>query len=174
MFSNETKIVNVRTVLHDEENWEKFIKDDDSIIIEDNQRYIRIRSENGYKEYISTQALHELLIIFRRIEKLYKDSILKSIDLSDLWREILPFGVSGRLLFFSTYFSKSDIESMVFVIYNTVLSCERYGRKNATDYFSERYKDEENCIQMIFERNNRYGLREKFNLRRFKQIVKND
>lgn len=49
------------------------------------------------------------MIIFRRIEKLYKDKIIKKVDLADMWREILPIGLSERLKFFSSYLSDKDI-----------------------------------------------------------------
>ena len=98
--SQEIDYVTVRTVLHDDSPWEKYIKGKTEIVIEDSQRFVQIRKDKGYKEYISTQAIHELSILFRRVEKLYKDSILKPIDLADMWREILPFGTSGRLEFY--------------------------------------------------------------------------
>ncbi|HHX61646.1 MAG TPA: hypothetical protein GX707_13205, partial [Epulopiscium sp.] len=104
-----------------------------------------------------------------RCPEIYKDCILEPIDLADLWREILPFGVSGRLIFFSTYFSKSDIESMVFVVYNTVLACEKYKIEVATKYFADGYKAEE--IEGFFLNNNRYRIKEKCKRGKFNKIV---
>ena len=141
----ERATVNVRTVLHDDYPWEYFDRkneDKNKMIIEDTQRCVRIRSHEECNEYISTQALHEILIIFRGIEKLYKDSILKKIDLADMWREILPFAISGRLLLISSYFSKDDIELIVFVVFNTVLACDKYKIEQALKYFKEGYNKE--------------------------------
>lgn len=170
---DELSNVNVRSVLHDNYPWERYIKGKTKVIIENNQRYIQVRSENGYSEFISTQALHELLILFRRIEKLYKDSIFKPIDLADIWREILPFGCSGRLEFFESYFDKSDIRSIVFVLFNTVLACNKYEIKNGVNafvtYFSENKK-----IQEIYYKNSRYTYKEKWNIRKFKKIVQSN
>jgi len=162
--------VNVRSVLHDNGPWEKYIKGKTVVNIEKNQRYVQIRSENGYSEFISTQALHELLIIFRRIEKLYKDSIFKPIDLADMWREILPFSCSGRLEFFKSYFDESDIRSIVFVIFNTVLACEKYGINNAVSSFAIYFLDNIE-IQQYFYKNNRYTFKERIKVKKFKKII---
>ncbi|MBN4063120.1 hypothetical protein JYU21_02910 [Alkaliphilus sp. AH-315-G20] len=75
---NELESVMVRTVLHDFSDW-VFEKDVELEVI-DGQRFINIRRDNKYVEFISTQALHESLILFRRIEKLYKSNIITSID----------------------------------------------------------------------------------------------
>lgn len=192
--ANSSKLskVNFRTVLHDNTPWEYFKREKESeetipnIIIEDQQRYVRIRSKESCTEYISTQALHETLIIFRRIEKLYKDGILKPIDLADMWREILPFGTSGRLIFFSTYFCSDDVHSIAFVVYNTVLACKKYKLESAICYFKEEYRKERLRLQEInmttrtekklkyteyFFKNKRYSIKEKMKIRRFKNII---
>ncbi|MDF2545774.1 MAG: hypothetical protein K0R93_672 [Anaerosolibacter sp.] len=132
--------VTVRTVLHDKSKWVHDGKIE--ALIENGQRYIQIRTEtesDPYVEYISTQALHESMIWFRRVHKLYCDGILKPIDLADMWREILPFGASGRLEFYSSYFDKSDIRSIIFVVMNTAISCKTLKRNSAMEYFKEHY-----------------------------------
>lgn len=167
--------VNVRTVLHSFTPWEYFdrsIEGEDKTMIEDTQRYIRIRSEDDCTEYISTQALHEILIVFRRIEKLFKDSILKKIDLADMWREILPFADSGRLLFLSSYFCKEDIEPISFVVFNTVLACEKYEMENALEGFRKLYVKEKKSFdekikkqnKIISKRNKKLNKEEKENI----------
>ena len=166
----EVKNVNVRTVLHDNSPWEEYVKDKTKVIFEDTQKYVEIRSGNECNEYISTQAIHESLILFRRLEKLYKDSIIKPIDLADLWREILPFGVSGRLEFYKTYLHESDIKSILFVLFNTFLACEKYKVENGVKYFLDNfYKNEEN--KKNYKENNRYTFKEKLRVNKFYKII---
>ncbi|HYE80632.1 MAG TPA: hypothetical protein VEG39_00545 [Clostridia bacterium] len=161
--------VNLRTILHDFSPWQVYSRDSE-IIIEDNQRYIRIRDDENYTEYVSTQALHEALIIFRRIEKLYKDSILKPVDLVDMWREILPFGSSRRLEFLTSYFSKFDVEPVIFVLYNTLLACYKFRMKNAVDYFRKYYKSNPELASHFLD-NGRYRIQEKLKIKLFKRIT---
>lgn len=165
----DSKYVNIRTILHDFSPWKDF--DSSETIIENGQRYVCIRKDDKYEEYISTQGLHESLIIFRRIEKLYKDSILKPIDLADLWREILPFAASKRLEFYKNYFSKYDIEPIVFVLFNTFLACKKYKVNNAVIYFNDVYNNDES-IKYYFEDNGRYRIRERIRLRHFYNQVR--
>jgi hypothetical protein len=162
--------VTVRTILHDYQPWEEY-NNKTEIVIEKNQRYVQVRSNKGYKEYVSTQAIHELLILFRRIEKLYKDSILKPIDLSDMWREILPFARSGRLQFFKSYLGESDTKSIIFVLFNTVLACEKYKTDNAVKYFVEGFIRNES-MQKYYFNNSRYTFRETLKIRKFRKITK--
>jgi hypothetical protein len=169
--NQEIKYLIVRTVLHDDSPWEEYIKGETEIVIENNQRFVQIRKGKGYKEYISTQAIHELLILFRRIEKLYKDSILKPIDLADMWREILPFGTSGRLKFYKSYLGESDIKSIIFVLFNTVLACEKHEVYNAVKYFVNDFLNDES-MEKLYIKNSRYTFKEKFKIKRFFKIVK--
>jgi len=169
--NHEVENVTVRTVFHDESPWEEYIKGETEIVIKKTQRFVQIRSKKGYKEYISTQALHESLILFRRLEKLYKDAILKPIDLGDMWREILPFGTSGRLEFYKSYFSESDIRSILFVVFNTVLACEKYKIDNAVKYFAEDFLKNK-PIQKFYLKNNRYTFDERFRVKKFFGIMK--
>lgn len=166
----EINDVTVRTVLHDNSPWEEYIKGETKIVIENNQRFVQIRKEQGYKEYISTQAIHEVLILFRRIEKLYKDSILKPIDLADMWREILPFGTSGRLGFYMSYLGVNDIKSIIFVVFNTVLACEKYEIDNAVKYFAGDFL-RNGPMQKNYRKNNRYTFKEKLRVKRFFEII---
>jgi hypothetical protein len=169
--NQEINDVTVRTVLHDNSPWEEYIKGETEIVIENNQRFVQIRKEEGYKEYISTQAIHELLILFRRIEKLYKDSILKPIDLADMWREVLPFGTSGRLGFYKSYLGVNDIKSIIFVVFNTVLACEKYEIDNAVKYFAQDFLKNEG-LKEFYSENSRYTFKEKLRVKKFFEIIK--
>ncbi len=160
--------VTFRTVLHDQSAWDKYIKNETCVKIEDSQRYVCIRYNFSSQEYVATQALHETLILFRRIEKLYKSSILKPLDLSDLWREILPFGTSGRLEFFKSYFSEDDIMSLCYVILNTVVACKKYKLDNAVTYFMEN-KSEESIN--LYTNNKRLRKRDFISKMRFEKII---
>lgn len=132
---------------------------------------MQIRKKYGYKEYISTQAIHELLILFRRVEKLYKDSILKPIDLADMWRGILPFGTSGRPGFYKSYLGENDIKSIIFVVFNAVLACDKYKIDNAVKYFAEDFLKNK-PMQKFYSENSRYTFKEKFRVKRSFEIIK--
>ena len=168
--NQEINDVYIRTILHDKSPWEEYKHGETKIEIHKCQRYVQIRSKDGYDEYISTQAIHESLILFRRIEKLYKDSILKPIDLADLWREILPFGTSGRLEFYKSYLGESDIRSIVFVLLNTILACEKYKIYNAIEYFSTDFL-ENRRKKKLYLKNNRYTFKERFRVKKFLEIL---
>ena len=166
---DEPSSVMVRTVLHDCTPWKEYNKDQDMLIVE-GQRYICIRNDEKYQEYISTQTIHELLIAFRRIEKLYKDGILKPIDLADMWREILPFGVSGRVEFYYKYLGESDVKSIIFVLFNTLLACKKYEVNNAVEYFCSKYNSN-SPVSNYYIINNRYTWKEKLRVHKFKSII---
>lgn len=177
----ELELVTVRTILHDKENWNKYVqknKDETEVIIEDGQRFVCIRNSKEYKEYISTQAIHELAIWFRRVEKLYKSGILKDIDLADMWREILPFGHHGRLEFYITYFNQKDAEAIAFVVFRTILACNRYKMKESIKtfckYFKEVKEDKYKCdvdYISLFTNNGRYRLNEKMYKNHFMKLI---
>ncbi len=162
----------LRTILDDFTPWIKFDRENDKAKIVDKQRYVKIRQidADNSTDYISTKAIHELMMLFRRIEKLYKDGIIKKIDLADIWREILPFGVSGRQEFFSTYLLPSDIESMLYVISITLCSCKKYKNNDAINYFHDTITDLSNVKNL--SANKRYRLSDKFELWRYKALKK--
>ena len=168
--NGEKSYVFLRTILDDETKWSAFDKEKDKPIIHDKQRFARVRIQNDGKstDYISTKAIHELMILFRRVEKLYKDGIVKKIDLVDIWREILPFGVSGRPEFLSTYLLPSDIQSMRFVITMTLCSCKKYGNNDALSYFLKNVGDSKMILNFSF--NPRYRLRDKVEIIRLRKI----
>jgi len=168
--SEELEAVMVRTVLHDETLWLDYDKDKTQTVILNTQRYVNIRNDEKFTEYISTQALHESLILFRRLEKLHKARIIKDIDLADLWREILPFSLSNRIGFLKTYYSERDVESLLYIMMHTYLACEKYKMDNATDYFKSKYKIEQVNLMKLLENNKRFRFADKLHLRKFKSF----
>lgn len=170
--NNKGKIslIFLRTILDDETRWVIYDKNCDKTKLIENQRYvkIRVRKNDNTVDYISTKAVHELMILFRRIEKLYKDGIIKKVDLADIWREILPFGVSGRPDFFSTYLLPSDIQSMKYVIALTLCSCQKYKNEDAIKYFKKYVGESLSIIEL--KNNKRYRLRDKLDIIRLRSI----
>ena len=162
--------VTVRTVLHDFTPWKNY-KNDSDVLTDDCQRYIKIRDDEQYKEYISSQALHELLILFRRIEKLHKSRIIKDVDLSDLWRELIPACMSNRLGFLKSYYSQRDIESMLYVLMYTVTACHKFELDNAMAYMKKNYKAYHEEIEDMLCKNKRFRLKDRFAFKRYIKIV---
>lgn len=158
--------VSIRTILHDKTSWNIYCEKDDFTCVIKDKKYIKIREYEDYEEFISTQALHEILIMFRRIEKLYKDRILKDIDIADLWRELIPFGVYGRLEFFAHYFGQEDVRVIAYVIFITLMACDKYNIERGMNYFRSYYIRSEK-IHKYFYKNARFRLREKI-IRMFK------
>ena len=76
--------VMVRSVLHDKCDWQVKQNTDgkmkNSHNIEDSQLYIQIRNykenDRNCNEWISSQALHEIMLLCRRIEKMIKGEII--------------------------------------------------------------------------------------------------
>jgi len=176
------KNVFVRSVLHDDTDWEILPIDRKAgepieFEIVDNQRYVHIRdtktSRKYYDEWISTQALHELLTNCRRIEKMYKDGIIKRIDLADMYREILPLGKSGRLEFFNAYYNEYDAECIAYLVLQTVVSCNRYKNKDAVDNYFKYYTAHEEEIGQLFSDKNRRKrrIRDEWAFRKFKKLA---
>lgn len=167
--------VTVRSVLHDASPWKPFVRNGNpeectEVLIEDTQRYVKIRDLKDCEEYISTQAIHELSILFRRMEKLYKDNILRPIDLSDLWREILPMGVNGRLEFYETYFSVFDVEPIAYVVMSAVVACDAVGNKAAVSYFRDYYRTHTD-LHRLFINNKRLRIWDMRCKRKFMRIM---
>jgi hypothetical protein len=162
--------VTVRTVLHDFSPWKDYTGDSE-ILMDDCQRYINIRDDDHYREYISSQALHEILILFRRIEKLHKSKIIKDVDLSDLWREILPLCMSNRLGFLRSYYSDRDIESILYVFMYTGIACHKYQMDNALDYIKMHYKAVDEKLKDLFQNNRRLRFQDLNALKKYKKIV---
>ena len=167
----ELETIMVRTVLDDESPWMQFNKEIKPLII-DQQRYICIRKEPQREEYISTQALHEILIVSRRVEKLYKDGIIKRIDLADLWREFLPLILSNRIGFLSTYYSIRDVDSLLYVGLQTIISCHKIRLNTALEYFRKSLPKEEIELLNLLKNNQRLRLIDKFSVFRYKALLR--
>lgn len=164
--------VMVRSVLHDDGAWNVVLSDTPEggkkfgnvQVITDNQRYIQIRNGMGtgvdavyHNEWISTQALHEILLHCRRIEKMYKDNVIKRIDLADMFREIIPLGIGGRIEFFNAYYSKYDTDCMGYLVMQTVVSCEKYYNTDAVRKFVKYYNAHAE-IHEFFEKSKRIRM----------------
>ena len=154
--------VMVRSVLHDYSDWKIVYAGGsdspeagvpESKIIR-NQRYVHIRDDKNYNEWISTQALHEIILKSRRIEKMFKGGVVKRIDLADMFRELMPLGISGRLEFFKTYYDDYDAECLGYLIMQTVVSCDKYGNSSIVSEFVQYYKSHPE-IQSLFKDNRR-------------------
>ena len=146
--------VMVRSVLHDNTDWyvdydtDKRMMLNKKILIE-HQLYIQIRKEEKTEqnEWIATQALHEIMLHCRRIEKMYKDGIIKRIDLADLSREIVPLGISGRMEFFATYYDKYAADCVGYLVMQTIVSCEKYHNNGMVKKFVDYYNRHPNIHQ---------------------------
>ena len=159
--------VMIRNVLHDFTDWElnpktKEVPQVDSetgelskvspeVIILANQRYLHIRDNDytnektgeivHYDEWISTQALHELTLKARRIEKMFKGRVMRRVDLSDMFRELVPLATSGRLQFIANYYDKYDADCVGYLVMQTIVSCDKYHNEDIVKYFVGYYKE---------------------------------
>ena len=174
----EDRKVMVRSVLNDDTPWETVrCKDDPSRLemhIISNQRYMHIRDNDKRSDWISTQALHELCLKCRRIEKLYKDGVMKRIDLADMFREIVPLGASGRMEYISAYYDDFDADCLGYIVMQTVVSCDKC--KNDSDYlkyFSYYYTTHPDIHRYFVEGTRIRKIRDFLAVRRFERIVKN-
>lgn len=173
--------VMVRSVLHDDTNWCVERDCDGNMInkkmVLEHQLYIQIRNPKGagqkekrYDEWISTQALHEIMLHCRRIEKMYKDGIIKRIDLADLFREIVPLGISGRMEFFAAYYDRYDAECVGYLVMQTIVSCDKYHNDKMVNNFVAYYRKHPD-IHKYFEESYRIRkVRDYFAVRKFKNI----
>lgn len=74
---------------------------------------------------------------------MYKDNIIKRIDLSDLANEIVPLGISGRIQFFNAYFGKYEAECVAYLVLQTIVSCKKFGNNDIVIKFVKYYKENE-------------------------------
>lgn len=131
--------VNMRTVLHDFTPWVSYNKDNTITI--DDQRFVLIRNDDENYERIGTSLLHETLLWFRRVNKLYKDRIIIDEDLADLWHEILPFMRANKLEFYRSYFGAEDTYPIMSVCIHCMNACHKFNRITAIDYIKEIIKE---------------------------------
>lgn len=139
-------MVMVRSVLHDDTPWQLIRTPEcDSqleYMIINNQRYLHIRDDEKYNEWISTQALHEMCLKVRRIEKLFKSGLMKRVDLSDMFREFIPLCTSGRLEYIAAYYDDLDAECIAYIVMQTVVSCYKCNNMaNYVHFFIKYYND---------------------------------
>lgn len=170
------KKVMVRSVLHDDSPW-CILKNSDGKIefkIKNNQRYIHIRKiEDNCKtdEWIPTQALHEMVLLFRRIEKMYKDGIIKRIDLADLFREIIPLGQSGRIQFIREYYGEYDADCIGYIVMQTIVSSYKNHNYNTVRIFKEYYIENKEIHDCFVNSRRIRKIRDYLAVRKFKRIM---
>ncbi len=75
----------------------------------DGDNFVLIRGD-GMR--LSSVALHETLIWFRRINRALYFRIISVEDIVPMWRFVLPFSASGRFVFFSNYFGRDDFTAI--------------------------------------------------------------
>ncbi len=85
---------------------------------------------------------------------MFKSGIVKRIDLSDMFREIIPLGMSGRLEFFRSYYGDYDAECLAYLVMQTVFSCNKYQNDDVVNDFAKYYRTHEE-IRPLFEKNRR-------------------
>lgn len=164
--------VNFRTILHDFSPWILFSKENVRVI--DGQRYVLIRDDKEYYELISTSLIHESLLWFRRVNKLYKDRIITSEDIADLWRQILPFMRANKLEFYRSYLGEDDTNSILTICLHCLYSIKKHNRVTAIKYATEMIKECEKYDSYFKEFSNRW-LFEKITLKEFRQeVMKNN
>lgn len=168
--------VMVRSVLHDNTDWYVAYDVDKKMInkrmLIEHQLYIQIRKGKNAErdEWIATQALHEIMLHCRRIEKMYKDGIIKRIDLADLSREILPLGISGRMEFFSAYYDKYAADSVGYLVMQTIVSCEKYHNNGMVKKFVDYYNAHPDIHQYFVKSYRIRKIKDYFAVRKFENI----
>ncbi|MBD8925167.1 MAG: hypothetical protein EGR89_04035 [[Eubacterium] rectale] len=169
--------VMVRSVLHDKSDWQ-IIKNCGNEIethIDENQLYVKIRNRCKKKgiseEWVSSQALHEIMLLCRRCEKMYKDKIIKRIDLSDLSSEIVPLGMSGRIQFFNAYYGSYSAECVGYLVLQTVVSCYKNHNYGSVRSFVIYYKNHEEIHDFYLKSKRIRPIRDYFALKKFRKIV---
>ncbi len=85
---------------------------------------------------------------------MFKGRIVKRVDLSDLFREIVPLGMSGRLEFFRKYYGDYDSECVAYLIMQTIVSSHKYHNDDIVKEFKDWYRSHED-IHILFEKNRR-------------------
>lgn len=167
----------VRSVLHDFSNWE-IHKENNRFVCEivDSQRYLLIRNNDcentHYYEWISTQALHEILLIAKRVEKMYKDNIIKKIDLSDMSYELIPLGMSGRIEMFKAYYSNYEADSIAYLVMQTVVACNKYGNHSMVQRFKNYYTTHTDIRNLFIHSSRIRKFKDFFVVRKFKSLMK--
>lgn len=167
--------VMLRSILHNFSDW-KHDKSENIEII-DSQRYVLIRDGWGednvyYYEWVSTQALHEIVLLCCRIEKMYKSRIIKRLDLTDLQHELLALGRGGRIQFMAEYYDKYEAECISYLVMQVVVSCEKCKNEEAITGFIQDYIKDYEELKQYFEENRRIRkIKDIYTLYKFKKII---
>lgn len=165
----------LRYILHDIVPWKEYISNENRVI--NGQRYLKVRNcyvNDGIhhqEDYISTRAMHEMMIIFRELEKLQRRHIVKEADLADMYHELLPWGISGRLEFINTYFGKKDAELIAYMIFRLVLACKKNGDMAVVSMFRKYYINHYTDIAIFFCNNSRYTILDKIRQIKFLRLM---
>lgn len=172
----ENKKVMVRSVMHDDSPWEIIYAKGKPGVLEykviRSQRYMHIRNNDMSNEWISTQALHELCLKCRRIEKLFKSGIMKRIDLSDMFRELVPLGASGRIEYISALYDVYDADCLGYIVMQAVVSCEKC-RNNSEyiNYFAHYYTTHPDIQRYFISGTRIRKIMDYFTVKKFIRIV---
>jgi hypothetical protein len=78
----------------------------------DGDNYVLIRDDGAR---LSSQALHETVVWFRRVRRALDLGVITVPDLLIFWRYILPFAQSQRYRFFRKYFARYDWEDLAYI-----------------------------------------------------------
>lgn len=87
------------------------------------QNWVLIKVNKQQEYYITSQALQETILLFRRIHRAYSDDVLIAQDLLNFWRFLLPFGYANRLFFFKNYFMHESEVSAIVEVISEILEC---------------------------------------------------
>lgn len=165
---NSLEMVNFRTILHDFSDWKLYEKN--NVRITEGQRYILIRDDEKYYELIGTVLIHESLIWFRRVNKLYNCGIITNEDIADLWRQILPFVRANKLEFFRNYLGEDDTYPILAVSMHCINACYKYKRKTAIKYIEDMVKETTVFNEYISEFNNKWIIKKMFIKRKINNL----
>lgn len=114
------------------------------------------------------------MIQCRRIEKMYKDGVIKRIDLADMFHELVPLGCSGRIQFLESYYGEYDAECIGYLVMQVIVSCNKYNNQKAVRSFVEYYKAHEEIHKYFVKSGRNRRIRDAYARYQFKKIVGSD
>jgi hypothetical protein len=92
-------------------------------------------------QYVSSPAMHDCLLWFRRADRALQDGVLRHKELADWWRQTIFFGTSGRLEYMQKYFEGSpDIQSIIRVIAVSICELKKRGHSDAIERLRPLFK----------------------------------
>ena len=113
----------------------------------DGDNFVLIRADGTR---LSSRALHESLLWFRRVHRACEARVLRPADLGILWRYIVPYAQARRYAFFRNYFSPYDWSEMSFIC--EVAFRQYYGQAKELPRNLAQTLDEEFLEQLGLER----------------------